>query len=176
MKTGWSAARIAVVIAIVAVLAVMSGAVLLFSRYVHTRDIDAAGAAREFEAARARFAGQVPLLEYREQDAPIVHRRSGERHQLVALHAIVYDADEEYLRRVDIPFGVLRLVTAGGRLGLVSLGGFGTSRDRMTLDDLERHGPGLVVDAGGGAVGALVAGDALLGTHSRESRILMWTE
>jgi hypothetical protein len=97
-----------------------------------------------------------------------VHRNPGERHRLVAAHALVYDATEGNLRRVDVPIGLLRVATIGSRINLGSLG--------ITVDDLERHGPGLVLDTNGGAVATLPAADALIGTHSIDSQILIWTE
>jgi hypothetical protein len=152
-------------------------AVALFSRYVKTEDTDSATAAHEFEAARARFAGRVPLVEYRGLQTPIVRRDpSTPRHQIVAVRALVYSATEGYLRRVNVPMRILRLITTGGRLSLMDLGMFGDDRDRITLEDLERHGPGLVLDTGGGSVGFLAVSDALLGTTSKDSRLLMWSE
>jgi hypothetical protein len=52
----------------------------------------------------------------------------------------------------------------------------GDDRDWITLEDLERHGPGLILDVGGGAVGQLLVGDAIFGTNSRRSQLLVWTE
>jgi hypothetical protein len=67
-------------------------------------------------------------------------------------------------------------MSAGGRLRLMNLDTFGDDRDRITLEDLERHGPGLILDVGGGAVGQLLVGDAIFGTNSRSSQLLVWTE
>jgi hypothetical protein len=71
---------------------------------------------------------------------------------------------------------VLRLVTAGGSVRLINLWTFGDERDRITLNDLECYGPGLIVDVRGNNVGLMVVGNAALGTQAQDSRLLMWTE
>jgi len=62
---------------------------------------------------------------------------------------------------VDLPFWLLRLVPSG-RLGNVSGSGsdFSFESGRITVDDLERHGPGLILDS----------------KDSRNAQILIWTE
>jgi hypothetical protein len=168
-----------VAIAIVGVvLTAIACIAIVFSLYVQTEDADAASAAREFDAARARLAGQEPLLEFRGLDPPVVHVRQGPRRPLTTVHMLIYDATEEYVRRVDVPVRMIRLATLGGRIRLMSLAGLDGNRDddRLTLDDLERHGPGLVLDTSGGAIGPLIVGDAVAGTRARESLLLIWTE
>ena len=158
---------VGIVAGVVALLLVAAG-VTFFAMYVHDTDIDQPGASREFAAARTRFAGQAPLVEYGGLQPSVVHRSSGDRRQLAGLHALVYDATDGYLRRVDVPIGLLRAATIGGRFRLGNLG--------ITLEDLERHGPGLVFDTNGAAAGTLSMVDGLIGTHSNESQILIWTD
>jgi len=149
----------------------------LFFRYVKTTDADAPTAAREFVAARARFQGQSPFIEYQGLKTPIVRRDpSAPRQQIVALHAMIFSATDGFIRRADVPFWAVQVMTVGGRLSLMNLGLFGDDRDLITLEDLERHGPGLLLDTNGGAVGALIVGDALLHTDSKSSQMLVWTE
>ena len=76
-----------------------------------------------------------------------------------ALHVLAYDVSASQLRHVDIPGGLLRLMTVGGRFRLMNLETFGDNRDRITLDDLRQHGPGLVLDE-----------------HVGLSQMLVWTE
>jgi len=158
------------------VVAVGTSAALFF-RYVKTDPTDSSAATRAFEVARARFKGQLPLIEYRGLQTPVVNRTSSApRHQLGTLHALIYSSSEGYIRRADVPFAIVRVTTAGGRLSLMDLGMFGDGRDRITLEDLERHGPGLVLDTRGSAVGSLAVADTLLGTRSTDSQMLIWTE
>lgn len=158
------AITIAVICGVLLVVAI-GGATLFFYRHVTTDLVDSDGAAREFERVRARFAGQDPLVEYRGfQQTPIVRRNASRpRRELVALHVVAYDGHDQKLRHVDIPAGLLRFMTVGGKIRLANLDMFGDDRDRITLDDLERHGPGLIVDES-------------LGYNSVTSRLLVWTE
>jgi len=165
------------IIALGLVVVAVGTAAALFFRYVKTTATNSSTATREFEATRARFVGQLPLIEYCGLQTPVVRRTpSAPRRPLTAVHALIYSSTEGYIRRADVPFGILRLTTVGGRLSLMDLGMFGDDRDRITLEDLERHGPGLVLDARGNAVGGLAVADALLGTQSRDSQMLIWTE
>jgi hypothetical protein len=152
------------------------GSVMLFiARHVHTDYVAADVAEREFERARARFAGQFALIEYHGTEATIARRSPCAPRQELILHALAYGAGDRELRRADFPMSVLRLITAGGRFRLINLWTFGDERDRITLDDLECQGPGLIVDVRGGNVGLMVVGNAALGAQAQDSRLLMWT-
>jgi hypothetical protein len=156
---------------------VIGSVVMLLSHYVRKEDVGPDSAVREFERVRSRFASQLPLIEFRGFQDPTVRRTpSAPRHELVALHVLAYSPDDGKLTRADFPANVLRFMSAGGRLRLMNLDTFGDDRDRVTLEDLERHGPGLILDLGDGAVGQLLVGDAILGTNSRSSRLIVWTE
>jgi hypothetical protein len=163
--------------AAVALIAVVIGlGLVLFSRYVQTEDADAASAAREFAAVRARLAGQIPLLELHGAQPPIFHRDQVSAGPITALHALVFSPQDNSLRRFNIPVGALRVISVGGYIRLIDFGMPGDQRGRLTLADLEQHGPGLVVDVSGRAVAPLVAGDALFRTTASNSLVLMWTE
>jgi len=58
----WYVAWIVAGAAVVLLAVVIGLGLVLFSRYVETEDADAVSAAREFQAVRARLAGQIPLL------------------------------------------------------------------------------------------------------------------
>ena len=166
----------ACIVGVLAAAAIIS-AVVFFQRYVKTDYVASEAAAREFEAARARFVGQQPLIEYRGLETPVVRRHpSAPRRELVALHALAYRAPDGELRRVVVPATLLRLMSVGGRIRFMDLGLFGDDRDRITLEDLERYGPGLILDTSGGSVGPLAISDAMLGTDARKSQLLIWTE
>ena len=155
----------------------MAVGALFFLRYVKTEDADAASAAREFQAIRTQLAGQVPLLELRGAEPPIFHRDRGSGRGIKALHALVYSPREESLRRFDVPLAALRVMSLGGYIRLLDFGLPGDARGRLTLADLEQHGPGLIVDASGGDIAPLAAGDALFGgAKASNAQLLMWTQ
>jgi hypothetical protein len=74
---------------------------------------------------------------------------------------LIYDLQQGHLIRADVPGWLLRMMPDSGRYG----GGFNTefddefTRHRLTIEDLEKHGLGLVLEG-----------------HNDNTRILMWTE
>jgi hypothetical protein len=150
-----AAAIIAGAIAVV----LIGGAVYVVHDHTSTQFVDAATADAQIDAERARFAGQEPLIELRGVDVPVVHRQpSAARRDVSVLHVLSYDARTRKLVRMDIPGWLLKFVSAHGSIRLANLELFNDERDRITLEDIERHGPGLIVDA------------------EARSRVLVWTE
>lgn len=163
-KKTWLSILIAAVIIIgVLAAAVVGGTAFFIYSHVNAKFIPLESAEQEFATSRARFANQQPLIELTADDEPILHRNASRpRHEIHSLHALVYDGRSRKLTHVDVPGWMLRLMSAGGRLRIANLDVLGDDhRGRVTLDDLERHGPGLVLDV----------------TRARGSqRVLLWTE
>jgi len=157
---------ISVVIAIVLIVgllaaAVVGGTAFFIYRHVNAQFTAQDTAEQQFAAQRTRFAGQQPLIELSLGDEPVLHRDASKpRRDLQALHALVYDARSGKLTHVDIPGWLLRMMSGGGRVRLANLEVFDDERDRVTLEDLERHGPGLVLDL----------------RRGRATQVLVWTE
>ena len=117
-------------------------------------DVDA-----RFGSVQARFAGTAPLLTFATGNTQVEHHRRATRSPVVpeTLHVMAWDPDEDRLLTVTLPFWLLRL----GDDDHVELDLDDESIDLdLTVDDLDHHGPGLVVNY----VGA-----------SRE-RLLVWSE
>ncbi|HEY7289391.1 MAG TPA: hypothetical protein VH583_06095 [Vicinamibacterales bacterium] len=163
LRKTWVQIAIAAVIVGVVVVVLFAGGTYLFLRsHVHSDVVRDDAAATEFSAARARFGGQTPLIELGSDGQPVLHRPAdGPRRPVGALHALGYDASEGRLSRLDLPGWFVRAVSAGGRIRLANLGfaDDGDDAQRLTLEDLERHGPGLVLDV-----------------KQPDKRLLVWTE
>jgi hypothetical protein len=147
-------------------VALVGGGAYVVSRHVKTELVGKISAEEQFVRQRARFAGQQPLIEVQGADRAdmkaSIHRQAegAAKVELQTMRVLVYDAHEGRLVHVDLPFWLLRLMPSG-RLGSVSGSNFSfNSADRVTVDDLERHGPGLVLDA----------------RDSRDAQVLIWTE
>lgn len=163
----WISVLIASVI-IVAVLAVaaVGGTVFFFYRHINARFVPPDAADTEFAQARARFAGQQPLIEIRHDDEPIIHKEllkmsaAGDK-PLESLRVLAYDTHATKLVRVSIPFWLLRLAPSR-HLSFLNDNGidFDSDRVHLTLEDLERRGPGLLLDQ----------------ADRRGSQVLVWTE
>lgn len=144
-------------------IALIGSAIFYVRRHVSAQFVAAETAAPEFERARSQFAGQEPLIELRGDHDAVVHRRTGSsRGELQTLRVLAFDPQAEKLVRVSVPFWLIRMMP-GRRLhmGTNEDLDFDTDRLHFTVDDLERAGPGLVID----------------GISPRGgSRILIWTE
>jgi hypothetical protein len=161
-KKTWVSILIAavIIVGIIAIVVVGSTAFFVYS-HVRAQVTPQATAEQQFADARARFAGQQPLIELSPGDEPVLHRdASRPRRAVQALHALVYDAHARKLTHVDIPGWLLRVMSAGGHFRLANLDMFEDDQSQLTLEDLERHGPGLILDV----------------RRGRGSQVLLWTE
>ncbi len=162
----WVSVLIAAVIIIgMLAAAAVGGTAFFFYRHVHSQVTPSENAAQQFADARARFAGQQPLIEINKDDEPRLHREvipaSPSRVKLDALRVLAYDMHARRLVNVSIPFWLLRLAPSN-RFSFLSDNAidFDSDRIHVTLEDIERRGPGLILDQ----------------TDRRGSLVLVWTE
>ena len=152
-----------IVIGLVILLAVLGlgSAAWLFTRSVELGKADEASATRAFDHVRARFPGVTPVLEVRGEEAILTrkppHAPPGPR--LTTLHVLHWDPDDESFAQIDLPFWLIRLksgpIEVAANQDVVNGGDLG-----LTVEELERFGPTLVMDHAGRD------GD----------RLLIWTE
>ena len=141
----WVVIGIAVV-CILLVIAMAGASFYYFSRHIEASKVTSPEASREFETVRTRFQGQKALIELDHQgnflrantdrEAPAGVRRPE------SLHIMAYDPDDGGLVKLTVPFWLLRMK------GTVDVGGNGMSLEdlKITVEDLERFGPSLVLD------------------------------
>jgi len=138
----------------------IAGTVVYVRSRVHSEPMSQSDAAVQFERARSRFAGATPLIELASDDQPVLHRPSTtERHEIHSLRALVYNPSKGTLAHMDLPGWALRLAAVGGRFRLANLGIVDDEQQRVTYEDLEHQGPGVILDA-----------------TRRGRRVLVWTE
>jgi hypothetical protein len=148
----WISVVVAAVIALgMLAAAAIGGTAYFFAKHIHAEPAEGADAAREFESARGRFSGQPALIELRRDHEPLLHKeliKSDAGKPLETLRVLAYDPDEEKLVRVSIPFWLLRLAPGGKRMSFLNDNGIDIDAERvhLTLDDIERRGPGLILD------------------------------
>ena len=146
----WVWVVIAVVVTGILCLVAIAGIGFYFvSRYVETTAATPASAAQQFDAVKAGFAGQKPLVELDSRgdfirantDRPIPANVTAPEQ----LHLLAFDPSEGRVVRFKLPFWVLRMKKGnttidlnGNRMDLEDL--------RLSVDDLERFGPTLIVD------------------------------
>jgi hypothetical protein len=163
-KRTWISIVVGLLIILFVMAAVLIGSAIFYvRRHVRAEFVTTAVGTETFDQARARFAGQQPLIEMREHDAPIIHRRTAvSTAPLQSLNILAFDTRAGKIVRVSVPFWVLRMAP-GKRFNLGSNGGieFDSERTHLTVDDLEQAGPGLLLD----------------GVDPRgQARVLVWTE
>ncbi len=165
-KTWISILIAAVIIVGMLAAAAVGGTAYFFYSHIHTQAAETSDAAKEFAAARARFAGEPPLIEIKRGEEPTLHRELVKKDMptrpLESLRVLAYDPDSGKLVHVSIPFWLLRLAPARNHMSFLNDNGVDLDSDRihLTLDDLERRGPGLILDH----------------ADRRGSLVLVWTE
>jgi hypothetical protein len=144
-------------------IALIGSAIFYVRRHINTQTVAADVANAEFERARSRFAGQEPLIELLGEHDAVIHRRTAPPHpELQTMHVLAFDSHEEKLVRVSVPFWLLRMMPDKRfRLGKNQGVDFDSERYHLTIDDIERAGPGLLMDGT----------DPRGGTY-----VLIWTE
>jgi nitrate reductase NapE component len=154
-----------IIVGILAIAAV-GGTAYFFYRHIHTQFTAPENADAEFAQTRARFAGQQALIEIRHDDEPILHRElvpkaGAAARPLISLRVLAYDTRARKLVHVSIPFWLLRMAPSK-RMSFLNDNGidFDSDRVHLTLADLERRGPGLILDQ----------------ADRRGSQVLVWTE
>jgi hypothetical protein len=166
-KRTWISIVVAAVI-VVGILAVsaVGGTAYFIYRHVHTQETPPENADRQFADARARFAGQRPLIEMRKgSDEPVLHRELIAEAMPVAkldtLRVLAYDTRANKLVNVSIPMWLLRMAPSN-KFSFMKDNGIDFDSDRLhlTLEDVERRGPGLLLDQ----------------ADRRGSQVLVWTE
>ena len=142
-----------VVVAFLGFVVVMIGASAFFmSRWSSLQSTDTSGANLAFAEARDLAGGGTPYLTISSSQKVEVHREleGSTPVPLHTLHVIAWDSGLGRLLRVDFPFWFVRLkMTSTLNLGTYTSA---LARDwenlelKVAEDDLERRGPGLILD------------------------------
>ena len=121
-------------------------------------DADEAVATRSLDEARARFSGQQPILELRDDKVSLLRKAPdvASTRDLQNVQVLTWNAEEGTLTALSLPVWLLRLRDSGVDVSLTADG----TRLTMTMDEVERYGPALVLDH----------------VEDDGSRVLVWTE
>jgi hypothetical protein len=131
------------------VIALAAGGIYYVTQNIDAKKVTPTVAASQFDSVRGQFSGQKALIELDEhgdflrsntdRTVPPNTRRPEK------LYVLAFDPDDGSLVRVTVPFWLLRLKMEGAR---VDFGGSGMDLEdlKLTVEDLERFGPSLVLD------------------------------
>jgi hypothetical protein len=131
----------------------LAGAVFFYFAHHHSEYASAQSAESEFQRLRTRFAGQSPLLDMQARRAHINASLQQTGATLHRFHAMIFDTrGGQRIVRIMVPYRFGRLF--GRRDGFRWLGQltflddteFDPEPIQLSLDQIARHGPGLIVD------------------------------
>jgi hypothetical protein len=159
----WIPIVVGIVIFVVLVGAgLVGGMAYMVARRVQVQELSPAGGQEEFDRLVAGKAGQQALIEVPEGDIlkTIVHRELSTKDtgSVSTLSVRVWSPRDRRLIRVDLPFWMVRLSGSGSIR--FDAGSHGPVRLRVTPEEIDRRGPGLVLNA------SMRGGE----------RVLIWTE
>ena len=170
-KTGRTIVMAVVALIFLVGMTVVGLGVWFFTSALETVASDEAGATQSFDEVRGRFAGSEPVLRMTERgpvisreppsaptNAAQAFRQTATRSELQRVRVLAWDADERRLASVNLPFWLVRL--RPGQLNVSATSAVPNMRLSITVDDLERYGPAVLIDH----------------TDEDGSRILVWTE
>jgi hypothetical protein len=134
--------------------------VYMVASHFDAREVTAAQADAEFEAVRARFKDQKPLLEIRRNGQVLVDRleeraATYKGRKPESLRILAWERGEAKRVQITLPMWLLRMK---GTMDLKS-SEVGLEKLNIKIEDLERAGPSLLVDHADG-----------------RHRLLVWTE
>ena len=157
---------------VLALVVLVGGGIYMFRTHVQAENASTQDVQKEFDQARQRFTGRQPLVEILQTDnndkQVVVHKQpeTAERKTtLKSIRVLAYDPREGRVVRVDVPVWLARMAMserAGSGRRRISVNGENIEFDagNLTFEDVERHGPGLIVDTG----------------DSRGGQVLVWAE
>ena len=114
-------------------------------RNLDTRTATEAETLREFDAVRARFGARQPLVEItnpQSGDIRINRLVHPEGRRASTLHVFTWNADDGEVFRTAVPVWLMRFST----LNILSTLGVAPEKFSLTAQEVERYGPGIVVD------------------------------
>jgi len=150
----WSIVRRIGFLASVAVFGVIGAAAWFFMSHRTATTTSPQLAEIEFLELRARFSSEQPLVDMARREPSDLRSRPAGLLPLRSFHTVVFDTrGGQRLVRIAVPYWFARRFAGRdhefvwlGQLTFLDDTEFDPEPIRLSLDELERHGPGLVVD------------------------------
>jgi hypothetical protein len=133
-----------VAVCILCVIGLAAAGLWFVKSHVDIRQTSATMAASDFDTVLHRYAGQKPLIELDDR-GNFVHAntdRPNGTQRPESLNIMAFNPRDDKVVRMEVPFWLLRL-KHGTRFGVSDLD---LVKLRLTVEDLERYGPTLIVD------------------------------
>jgi hypothetical protein len=131
----------------VAVLVLGATAAYFVLRHMETRAAGEAAADQAIETVKVRFGTRPPLIEIadpRTLDIRVNRPVDASSTRVDTLHVMNWKGEPGELVSTDIPVWLMRFST----VNIASQLGLAPAKFQLTVDDIRRYGPGIVVDYG----------------------------
>ena len=159
MRTWVKRSLVAVSLVVLMLLALAGTTAFYVFRHLNVVAATEAAASKDFEAIRSRFGERphlIQVLDAGKRDFKINRSDQPDGRPVNALHVLTWSREDGEVFRTEVPIWLMRFSTVNlmSHLGLTPL------RFRLTVQDLEQYGPGIVVDY----------------YRPGESRVLLWMD
>ena len=154
-----------VVLVVVVGVSLIAGMAWMVTKQVTVHQLSGEGGEQEFEKLREPFAGQKPFIELADDGShagAVVHHEMATHApgSVSTIHVRFWAPSDSKLIQVDLPFWMIRLMGSKPIQFHSDDSGFRGVTLKVTAEELERRGPGLIVDHG----------------RKGEERVLIWTD
>jgi hypothetical protein len=142
-------AGVAVVLTVIVIALAVAGTLFVRNNVQVAEGTSPDRARAAFETALRPFADTRPLLLIGDDKRPVLAPGAETRRNpgtVSALHILAWDADKESLATVTVPMWLLAMKPGPIAFGDYAPGGWDSGRVQLDVKDLERHGPGVVLD------------------------------
>ena len=116
-----------------------------FLRHLETKKVAETDAHERIDEIRKRFVGRAPMIEIvdvEKGDFRIQRLSHPEGRRADTIHVLTWTADDSRILSTDLPLWLMRFST----LNVLSHLGVAPQKFRLTVEDLQRFGPGIVAD------------------------------
>ena len=145
MRTWVKVSLAGVALVVLAFMALAGTSAFFVMRHLDFRTATEAAALKEFEAIRSRFGERPHLIEVvdaSKSDFRVRRPAQPDGRTISRLHVLTWTDEEQDLFRTELPVWLMRfsMINVASRLGVAP------ERFRITVQDLEHFGPGIVID------------------------------
>jgi hypothetical protein len=142
----WVKATIGAAAMLIACFVALAGTAGYFVlKSLERRSATEADALREMEIVRTRFGSRPPLIEIidpRTADVRINRLANSDGARVTTIHVVNWKSEDGEIVRTEVPIWLMRFST----LNVLSELGAVPASVRLTDEEIERYGPGIVVD------------------------------
>lgn len=159
MRTWVKVSLVGVLLAILAFAAIAGTSAYYVFRKLKVSTATEEAVTKDFDAIRSRFGARPALIEVsdpRGRDFKINRPDQPDGRPITTLHVLTWTQDDGQVFRTEVPIWLMRFSS----INILSSLGVAPERFSLTVKDIERYGPGIIVDF----------------RRPGQNRVLLWAE